>query len=69
MEDYLPGPYNVTFIAGMISVPLYVAIFHDNTSESDERFNLTIDTSSLPSSVTVDDPDQVRVTIVDDSGK
>ena len=53
----------------MISVPLYVPIFQDIISESDERFNLTIDTSSLPSSVTVDDPDQVRVTIVDDSGK
>ena len=67
--DYTPGPYNVTFIAGMISVQVFIPIFEDITIEIDESFNLTIDASSLPSSVTVGDPDQATVTIVEDSGK
>ena len=68
-DDYTPGPYNVTFIAGMISVQVFIPIIDDNTLEMDESFTLTIDASSLPSSVTVGDPDQARVTIVEDSGK
>ena len=68
-EDYLPGPYDVTFIAGMISVRVSVTIIEDITIENDENFTLTIDASSLPNSVSVGDPAQARVTIVEDSGK
>ena len=53
----------------MISVQVFIPIFYDITLEIDETFILTIDASSLPSSVTVGDPDQARVTIVEDSGK
>ena len=67
--DYTPGPYNVTFIAGMISVQVFIPIFEDITIEMDESFILTIDASSLPSNVTLGDPDQATVTIVEDSGK
>ena len=68
-EDYLPGPYNVTFIAGNISDEVVIPILEDSTIERDENFTLTIDASSLPNSVSVGDPAQARVTIVEDSGK
>ena len=67
--DYVPGPYNITFIAGNISDKVVILILEDSTIERDENFTLTINESSLPSSVSVGDPAQARVTIVEDSGK
>ena len=54
--------------AGMTSVPYYVAITDDNLLEENENFNLIISTSSLPSHVTVTNPHQATVTIVDNDG-
>ena len=37
----------------------------DNILESNETFQLSINTSSLPNRVTVDNPNEITVTIVD----
>ena len=50
-------------------VPFNVTIIDDNVLEGDENFMLTIDSSSLPSSVTVGTPDEATVTIVDNDRK
>ncbi|XP_065884398.1 IgGFc-binding protein-like isoform X2 [Dysidea avara] len=63
--DYISGPYIVTFPAGVTKVSFDVLITDDNILESDEVFNLTIDPSSLPRRVTVTDPSQAVVTIID----
>ena len=54
--------------AGMTNVPYYVAITDDNLLEENENFNLIISTFSLPSRVTVTNPHQATVTIVDNDG-
>jgi len=41
----------------------------DNILENNENFNLTINSSSLPTKVVTGDPDHVIVTLVDDDGK
>ena len=67
--DYISGPYTVTFTAGIIHASFNVSLIDDNVFERNENFVLTIHPSSLPSNVTVGDPDQVTVTIVDNDGK
>ena len=49
-EDYVPGPYNLTFPAGVTNVPLFVQIINDDIQEDNEDFELFItDTvTSLP---------------------
>jgi len=66
--DYNSGPYTVTFPAGVTSVPLNVPINNDNICERNENFNLTINSTSLPSDVTVGDTSSTTVAIVDDEG-
>ena len=41
----------------------------DNILESNETFQLNLITSSLPNRVTVDNPSEVTVTIMDDDRK
>ena len=53
----------------MTSVTFSVIVIDDNVLENIETFNLTIDPFSLPNSVSTDDIDEVRVTIVDDDGE
>ena len=67
--DYDSGPYIVIFPAGMTSVSLNVSIINDDMLEDEENFLLTIDLSSLPNNVTVGDPEEAIVTIVDDDSK
>ena len=67
-EDYDFVPYTVEFSAGVTRIPLNVSINDDNIFERNEIFNLTINKSSLPKSVTVD-RGEVTVTIVDDDCK
>ena len=67
--DYTSGPYTVTFPAGSTTATFDVPINDDNILEDYENFILTISPSSLPSDVTVSDPDEATVTIVDDDGK
>ena len=66
--DYGSGPFTVIIPAGDISVPFDVPIINDNVLEANESFNLTINSSSLPNRVTVTNPYQATVTIVDNDG-
>ena len=56
------------FSAGMTTAPVDVPIIDDNISENNETFVLDIDQLLLPNRVSVSNPDQVTVTIVDDDG-
>ena len=66
--DYDSGPYTVTFTAGQTNVPLNIPINNDNICERNENFNLTINSTSLPTDVTVGDTSSSTVVIVDDEG-
>ena len=68
-HDYTPGPYTVTFTAGVTSATFNVPIISDNVLEIDETFLLDIDQSSLPSRVIRGSPETVAVSIVDDDSK
>ena len=67
--DYGSGPYEVTFTAGTTEASLNVSLTDDNIFERNEHFMITIDPSSLPNNVTVGDPSEATVTIVDNDGK
>jgi len=67
--DYDSGPYSVTFPAGVTRMPFDVPINDDNICEGNENFNLTINSTSLPTDITTGDPGSTTVTIVDDEGK
>ena len=66
--DYNSGPYLVTFPAGMTSVTFDIPINDDSILEGNENFMLTIDQPSLPEGVTVGEPNEATVTIVDNDG-
>ena len=65
--DYTPGPYTITFLAGRVSASMDVIILDDYELEKNERFNLTLTSPSVNASV--DDIDQVTVTIMDDDSE
>ena len=67
--DYSSGPYSVLFTAGVTTVSFDVPIRNNNVSEGNKDFSITIDPLSLPSGVSVGDPGEATVTIVDDDGK
>ena len=67
--DYTSGPYSVQFDAGVTNGSFIVIINDDNVLENDERFNLNINPSSLPSGVTVGSPGQATVTIPANDGE
>ena len=66
--DYTSGPYTVTFPAGQTTASFNVLITADNVFEGNENFTLTIDSSSLPTGLTVGDPGQATV-IITEEGK
>ena len=68
-DDYMVGPYAITFSPGSTNASFDVAIINDSVLESDENFTLTINPSLLPSRVTVGASNSGRVTIMDDEGK
>ena len=53
----------------MICVPFNISITDDMILEGNETFMLTIDPSSLPSDISVGDPGEATVTIVDNDCK
>jgi len=67
--DYGSGPYTVTFPLGVTRVSFNAPITDDNILEGNENFTLTIDSSSLPDSVTRANPGSATVTIVDEDRK
>ena len=64
--DYTSGPYTITFLAGQTTATFDVPINDDNVIEGNENFMLTIDSSSLPTGLTVGDPGQAAVTIMEE---
>ena len=67
--DYNSGPYTVQFDVGVTRVPFSVPITNDDLLESNETFELSINESALPESVTVVNPGQTTVIIVANDGK
>ena len=68
--DYASGPYSVMFPAGESYVPFNIMIINDTMFEEDEDFMIAINSSSvLSSNVSVGNPGQATVTIVDDDSK
>ena len=68
-EDYDSGPYSVTFVTEETSASFDVPITDDDILENDENFKLSINSTSLPKDVTVGDPSDISVTILDNDGK
>ena len=64
--DYTSGPYTVTIPAGQTTATFNVPINDDNVIEGTENFMLTIDSSSLPTGLSVGDPGHVTVTIIEE---
>jgi len=67
--DYGSGPYSVAFPAGATTMSFDVPIINNNICDGDRTFDLDIDQSSLPSLVTVVNPSQAGVNIIDDESK
>ena len=67
--DYVSGPYNVTFPAGVTSISFNVLIYDDDLLEDNENFTLAINTDSLPDGITIDDPSTVIMIIRNDDSK
>ena len=65
-DDYIPGPYNVTFPIGYTSALIDIYINDDDILEEDETFVVSI--TSFPNG-TVGTPGTARITIVDISSK
>ena len=67
--DYVSGPYTVKFPAGVTKGSFNVDIIDDGILENNETFELSINSSTLPSSVNINNPSKLTVTIVDNDGK
>ena len=68
-DDYESGPFVATIPAGETSLAFNISIIDDNIFEQNEFFTLTIDSSSLPTRVSMQRNCLLVVTIVDDDGK
>lgn len=64
--DYISGPYTVTVAAGETRARLHMQVKDDDIVEDEENFDLIIDNASLPRAISIGNPFQARVTIVDD---
>ena len=72
VEDYDSGPFTVIFASGITNASFNVTIIDNNQLESNETFYLFINPSSLPTisvNITISDPSQATVTILDDDCK
>ena len=67
-DDYSSGPYQVMFPAGETISSFDVPITIDNVVEDDETIDLTIQLT-LPDGVSVSQPSQATITIVDTTRK
>ena len=69
LDDYVPGPYSITFTPGQTRQSLLFNIEEDNILESDEVFSFSIDSSSLPNGATTGNFATTNITILDDECK
>ena len=68
--DYDSGPYNVTFSSGQINATIMISIKDDEILEVDnENFMVTINNYSPSLPITIGDPGNATVTIVDNDSK
>ena len=67
--DYNSGSYTVQFNVGVTQMLFNVTLKDDSSLEDNETFALSINSSSLPSSITIGDHRQTTVTIRNDDGK
>ena len=65
MDDYGSGSYQVTFTAGETISSFDVPITDDNVVEDYETIYLTIQLTSLQNRVSVTNPSQANITIMD----
>ena len=65
-DDYISGPYTVTFLSQATSASFDIAITQDSKLEDDENFAIAIDQTSLPARVSLGNLRNATVTIVDD---
>ena len=65
--DYQSGPYTVLFPAGKVHEFLHIPVHGDDILEGDESFNVIIIKTSF-SPVTIGNPNQIKVSIIDDEG-
>ena len=68
-EDYASMPHTVIFEAGLTSVTFNISITDNGIFEGNESFTLDINSVFLPDDVTIGDPGQATVIIIDDDGK
>ena len=68
IADYISGPYNVTFPAGVTRVSFDIVLKDDGVTEGRESFNLII-SDMLHPNVTFGEVHQAVVSIVDDASK
>ena len=61
--DYDSGPYNVTFINGVTTVPFHVQIKDSDETETRKRFRIVIVGRSLPKGVVRGKPEKAQVII------
>ena len=66
--NYDAGPYNVMIPAGQTSGSLTLQLYDNNILETDKTFTLSIDTSSLPSTIIRGPNCTLRATVLDDDG-
>ena len=68
--DYYPGPYTVTFPAGVTTASISIYITDDSSLElTDETFFLIINDLVLPKHITYGDLWRATVTIVSNESK
>lgn len=67
--DFEPGPFAVTFPAGMTTASFNIPITDDSMFEGDETFTINIVPGTLPRQVQEGPNCTVIVTIVDDDSK
>ena len=65
-EVYGSRLYTILFAAGETNVSISIPVTDDDILEDNENFMVAIDPSSLPTNVTVGDPGEATVIIVDD---
>ena len=68
-DDYDPGPYNVTVVAGDTRATFNISIFNDSFNEGTENFNVIVSPTNMHPNVSIGNVNTSVISIVDDIGK
>ena len=70
-KDYTSEPYNITFHAGDVLAEFNISLnlSDDNINQNNKCFPFIIDPSSLPNYVSVGEPGNATVIVLDNKGK